>query len=435
MKRHFLPLFCITIFVLLCSCSSLKTNDKNTQGITQTQNDNQSSSQDTSTKDASAQEIESVVEAEPAPTIAEASFVAVGDNLIHEPIYRQAHERTAKRWYDFRAAYVAVAPYFIFSDFVFINQETIILPSTYEPSTYPRFATPADMANQLIDMGFNMFSIANNHILDRGEQALADSLAFWAEQRTKNIIYSGAFASEDAVYEIPTITKNGITLSLVAFTTTLNGLSLPKNSSLRVLTSNDEEKIKTLVQKARTMSDIVVVSAHWGEEYVTKPNEYQTQMAQKLADWGADLIVGTHPHVIQPVEEITASDGRNVLVAYSLGNFISAQNQGQRLVGALLSCAFEKNLESGKTIFKDVTITPVITQYDKNAKNIAVYPITMYTPEQARTHGVKMNTSNFNYNYVLNTVKKVIDQKYLSLPASITALEKKLYELFIQRAF
>lgn len=370
-------------------------------------------------------------DSEQEPTIFTASFVAVGDNLIHDTIYQQASERLSENGYNFAPAYEKIVPFINFTDFAFINQETLILPPPYEPSSYPRFSTPREAGDFLVRSGFNMFSIANNHSLDKGEKALADSIEFW---RTQNgIIFSGAFTNTKDRDTVRIIEKNGIKVALIAATDTLNGLSLESNSSLHILLISDETLLEQMICAAKAQSDIVVVSVHWGSEYIIAPTKAQKTLAQKLADWGTDIIIGTHPHVLQPVEELTAADGRKTLVTYSLGNFISAQNEGMRLIGAMLSLELEKNAKTGVTLYKNVAVTPLITHYEKNFKNITVYPIELYSPELARNHGVRKYTSRFNYNYIVNNTKKIIDGKYLSLPQSILKQMNTMYEIWIMR--
>lgn len=273
------------------------------------------------------------------PEIVSANLIAVGDNLIHSPIYTQAARRAKSAGTDkqdknnpkyiFDNAYTELVPFIELADFAFINQETLITPS-FPPSTYPRFSSPKEMGDFLLDSGFNMIAIANNHMLDKGEDGLKDSLNYWQNQ--KQAVVSGAFFDENDMNTVRIIEKNSIKLGFVSFTSSLNGLSLPGKSKLKIGYVNDEIQLEKMIKDAKSKSDLVVVSAHWGEEYQTSPNSTQTAMAQKLADWGADIIIGTHPHVLQTIEEIRASDGRLVLVAYSLGNLISSQNEGQRVI-------------------------------------------------------------------------------------------------------
>ena len=374
------------------------------------------------------------------PNIVSASLIAVGDNLIHAPIYTQAENRAkaaAKESktkngekYLFTNAYTELLPFVKLADFAFINQETLVAPS-FPPSTYPRFCSPKEMGDFVLDSGFNMISIANNHMLDKGEAGLRDSLDYWHSQNQAAV--SGAFFDKNDMNTVRIVEKNGIKLGFLAFASSLNGLTLPANSSLEIAHASDEAQLEKMIKDAKSVSDLVVVSAHWGEEYETKPNKTQTDMAQKLADWGADIIIGTHPHVLQTIEELRASDGRLVLVAYSLGNLISSQNEGQRVIGGMLSMTIEKNLDTGEAQFSNVSLLPLITNYSNGFANISIYPITTYTPELANRHGVKRYTPGFNYNYILKQTKEIIPAKYLILPETLYTNTPMRYKVWIMR--
>ena len=332
--------------------------------------------------------------------------------------------------YLFTNAYTELLPFVKLADFAFINQETLVAPS-FPPSTYPRFCSPKEMGDFVLDSGFNMISIANNHMLDKGEAGLRDSLDYWHSQNQAAV--SGAFFDKNDMNTVRIVEKNGIKLGFLAFASSLNGLTLPANSSLEIAHASDEAQLEKMIKDAKSVSDLVVVSAHWGEEYETKPNKTQTDMAQKLADWGADIIIGTHPHVLQTIEELRASDGRLVLVAYSLGNLISSQNEGQRVIGGMLSMTIEKNLDTGEAQFSNVSLLPLITNYSNGFANISIYPITTYTPELANRHGVKRYTPGFNYNYILKQTKEIIPAKYLILPETLYTNTPMRYKVWIMR--
>ena len=426
------PCILIILIVLLTSCQTSKGTSKKDSGIETEPVTEQQQTQQTAKHQSKPKEKE--------PEIVSASLIAVGDNLIHSPIYTQAENRakaakletkdTNIPKYLFDSAYTELLPFVELADFAFINQETLVAPS-FTPSTYPRFCSPKEMGDFVLDSGFNMISIANNHMLDKEEAGLRDSLNYWKNQ--DKAIVSGAFFDKDDMDTVRIIEKNSIKLGFVAFTSSLNGLTLPEKSKLQIGRANDEAQLEKMIKDAKSKSDLVVVSAHWGEEYKTKPNKTQTELAQKLADWGADIIIGTHPHVLQTIEELRASDGRHVLVAYSLGNLISSQNEGQRVIGGMLSMTIEKNLDTGEAQFSNVSLLPLITNYSNGFANISIYPITTYTPELANRHGVKRYTPGFNYNYILKQTKEIIPAKYLILPETLYTNTPMRYKVWIMR--
>lgn len=268
------------------------------------------------------------------------NILAVGDNLIHGVIYNQAHARSATGGYDFTYAYKNVASTVAAADISIINQETIIDPEK-APSTYPCFNSPTELGDEMVKIGFDVFNIANNHSLDKGESGLRNAIKFW---KSKNVVFCGAYLDEEDYKTIPTNTVKDIKFAYVGLTEPTNGLSLPEGSKTILMLGADEDRIEKRVKAASEISDMTIVNVHWGEEYTHTPTDRQHELAQKLADWGADIIIGTHPHVIQPVEYITAADGRKVLVIYSLGNFISAQDRGPRMLGGMMPYNRHKGL-------------------------------------------------------------------------------------------
>ncbi|MBP5793391.1 MAG: CapA family protein, partial [Spirochaetaceae bacterium] len=238
---------------------------------------------------------------------------------------------------------------------------------------------------------------------------------------------------EEDLQNIRTIEKNDIKLSLIAVTSSTNGLYLPVKSPLKIIKTENEELLEQQVKAAREISDFVVVSMHWGSEYATKNSENQRIIAQKLADWGADLIIGTHPHVLQPVEELVSADGRKVLVAYSIGNFVSAQNEGPRIIGAMLSLDLEKNLSTGETYYKNPCLIPTITHYGAGFSDLKIYPLSDYEPDLAKSHGVRKYTDGFDINYIIKNLTMIVDDAYLQIPDNIQALLAKQYEVFLLR--
>ncbi|EKC62784.1 Capsule biosynthesis protein capA, partial [human gut metagenome] len=154
---------------------------------------------------------------------------------------------------------------------------------------------------------------------------------------------------------------------------------MPKDSALKIIYTSDEDTIKSKIQKAKAECDIVLVNVHWGEEYTTTPNNDQRELASKMASWGADVIIGHHPHVIQPVEWIDNGNGTKTLVAYSLGNFISQQNTASRVIGGMLHYDLTKDYDTGKTTVDNVVFEPIVTHYVRDSHDVQIYPLSQYT--------------------------------------------------------
>ena len=336
------------------------------------------------------------------------TFAAVGDNLIHDTVYEQAAARSSNG-YDFTDAYDRIAERIAEPDVAILNQETII-STEHNVSSYPMFNSPVEVGEEMLEIGFDVFNIATNHSLDCGEKGLASAINFW---KSKNAVTCGAYLNNDDMSIIPMNEVNGVKIAYLGFTESTNGLSLPEDSEVILVKAQDESLIQQRIIEANKKADLVIVSAHWGSEYTHEPTDYQRELAGKLASWGADVIIGTHPHVIQPVEYITNSDGRKTLVAYSLGNFISAQNRGPRMLGGMLNFEIVKNNTTGEIAFENVKFSGVVTHFGYGCTNIRVYPLDSYTEELASKHGVKNKTADFSLQYLYDILNEVIDKQFL----------------------
>lgn len=336
------------------------------------------------------------------------TFAAVGDNLIHDTVYEQAAARSSGG-YDFTDAYERIADYIAKPDVAILNQETII-STEHNVSSYPMFNSPVEVGEEMLEIGFDVFNIATNHSLDCGEKGLVSAINFW---KSKNAVTCGAYLNADDMSNIPMNEVNGVKIAYLGFTDSANGLSLPEDSEVILVRAADESLLQQRIIKAKEVADVVVVSAHWGNEYTHEPTDAQRELAEKLAMWGADVIIGTHPHVIQPVEYITNRDGRKTLVAYSLGNFISAQNRGPRMLGGMLNFEVVKNNTTGEIVLENVKFSGVVTHFGYGCSNIRVYPLEAYTEELASKHGVISKTSDFSLQYLYDILNEVIDKQFL----------------------
>lgn len=341
------------------------------------------------------------------------TFAATGDNLIHSSIYNQAHRRSETGGYDFIFPYRNVTDLISEADVAVINQETLICNDKYEPSTYPCFNSPTALGDHMIDIGFDVFTIANNHTLDKGTDGLNACLDYW---KSKDVTVAGAYRNAEDKSNIRTAEVNGIVFSYLSYTESLNGLSLPAGSELIIGDSNDIDGVIADIKAAEEISDVCVVSLHWGVENSDVISEYQRSYAKQIAEAGADVIIGNHPHVLRDIEMIQREDGSEALCAYSLGNFISAQSVGQNLIGGVLQFSVTALADSGEQpVISDVRLIPIVTHYGANYSDIELYKLSDYTPELAKSHGVRAN-SKFSYEYIIDVLKMNISEEYLVLP-------------------
>lgn len=349
----------------------------------------------------------------PLPEYSTVSFAAVGDNLIHSSIYKQANSRAGGEGYDFAYAYENIVKFIRSADVAVINQETLICNDVFTPSTYPLFNSPTALGDHMLDIGFDVFTIANNHTLDKGTDGLSACLDYWDG---KDAVVCGAYRNAEDRDNIRTAEFEGITFSFLSYTESLNGLYLPQGSPLIIGDSNDVDTMVSEIKKAKEISDICIVALHWGVENSDIISDWQRSVAKQLSEAGADIIIGNHPHVLRDIEEIEREDGTITLCAYSLGNFISAQSVGQNLIGGILefdvSLRVDENAtEADKPIIGNIELIPIVTHYEGNYKNVRIYPLSEYTRELAESHGVK-SMSKFGYDYIFDVLKKNINEKY-----------------------
>ncbi len=355
----------------------------------------------------------SVPEPIPEPEPSKLHFMAAGDNLIHDNIYKQAAARVGGNGFDFDPPYQYVAGLFKGADVAFINQESLIAESVAPLSGYPRFNSPEAVGNKLVDMGFNVVCMANNHMFDMGEDGLIASMDYWGSKQ--GVLSIGTWRTEEDMQNPLTIEKNGITIGFVPVTEHTNGLKLPADTALRFIRSDEYELMKQQVALAKASSDFVIVSIHWGTENSNNTNDNQLELAQMFADWGVDMVLGHHSHTLQPMEWRTGQSGNHTLVVYSMGNFISSMLDPQNMLGGVLDLDIEKDAKTGETAITSAKMIPVVTQYDTTGRNnVRIYPFADYTDELVGKHGMTQWHGQFSLSYLSNIIKQNIPSEFLN---------------------
>ncbi|MGN1305554.1 MAG: CapA family protein [Oscillospiraceae bacterium] len=336
-------------------------------------------------------------------------ITAAGDNLIHSSLYKQAAERANGEGYDFSYEYDNVDEYIKAADIAILNQETLICNDTIQPSTYPCFNSPKALGDHMIDIGFDVFTMANNHVLDKGTSGLSACLDYW-DSRPEAVVL-GAYRNAEDKENIRTLTEQGVTFSFLSYTESLNGLKLPEGSELVIGDANDVDAMVSDIKKAKEISDLCIVSLHWGVENSSKISDYQRNIAKTLADAGADIILGTHPHVLRDIEWIEREDGSKMLCVYSLGNFVSAQSQPRNLIGGVLDFYVDR-YDDGEPFITDVSLIPTIQHYDSKYANNRVYFYSQYSDELAKSHGIN-SKARFTMEYINSVLDETVSAEFL----------------------
>lgn len=347
---------------------------------------------------------------EPTPTVEAVRFSATGDDLIHDGIFLQARERGGDH-YDFDFAYEEMRDFYTQFDVNWLNQETLV-NDQFDASGYPMFSTPGSITDTLYNLGFRVFSLSNNHSYDKGAAGIEASLEHWASM-PEDVAYMGFYnldTYDDYVYQ----TVNGITFGYLSYTEHTNGLPTPSGAVHGVVYLDDHETIAKQIAAMRPNCDVLVVSAHMGTEGSHEVNDFQKSTAQWLADQGVDLIIGTHPHVVQNAEWLTGANGNTTFVVYSLGNFINAQSSRDNVIGAILDITFQKTTQpdgSTSLAMLDPKLHCVISQYEAGYKNIRVIPYSQYTDELGAAHG----EFTLSREYIESVLRNSIDEQFITL--------------------
>lgn len=346
-----------------------------------------------------------VVEKAKKPKEYEANLFMIGDALIHSSVYMDAEKDDGT--YDFKPMLELIKPIAKKYDLRYYNQETILGGAELGYSNYPRFNSPQAVGDAFLDAGFNLVSLANNHTMDKGEIGVINSVNYWKSK--KNVAFTGQWTSQEERDEARIYKINGISYAFFSYTTWTNGLETPvgkeylNNVYSYEKASNDINKVKDLV-------DVIIVAMHWGIEYSFNVSQSQINIANELSSLGVNLIIGAHPHVVEPVEYI--NDGKT-LVIYSLGNFISDQAGIERLTGLMMEVKIKKRVEVDDTVNVSIVEPKAQLIYTKSSRsgkrNFKVYPYP------------KLNNDLLpNYNSYYETYKSVVSSKYPDLVWELT---------------
>ena len=337
------------------------------------------------------------------------TLLAVGDNLIHMEVVKSGKQADGS--YNYDHLYANLAGDIQSADIAVVNQETILGGEDFKYSGYPNFNSPTEIGDALITAGFDVVLHATNHTMDMGTKGIMNTFAFWSEHPEITVI--GINKSKEQQATIPVIEKNGIKLAMLNYTYGLNGYRLPKDKPYLVNLLEKDRMAKDIA-KAKELADFVIVFPHWGAEYVYDVSSMQKDLTSFFYQAGVDLVIGTHPHVIEPVEWIGEEPEHRMLVYYSLGNFISYQREAPRMLGGMATVTITKDRKG--TYISDAGITPIVTHYENGYADYhyGIYKLSDYTPELASLHGVSdlASQGTLTYEDTYDLAKKVLGEWY-----------------------
>jgi poly-gamma-glutamate synthesis protein (capsule biosynthesis protein) len=341
-----------------------------------------------------------------APNEYDISLMAVGDNLMHMGIVYTGKQNDGS--YDYSFLFQGIDDFLDTADIKVINQETILGGNEKGFSGYPKFNSPTQVGDAIAAAGFNVVLSATNHAADQGISGIENCVSFW-ENNYPDVTLTG-ISKDYTESNIDIVTIDNVDFAILNYTYGPNMETLPSSikGHLNMLCAYDENSGKidftTLnpqvvedIQNAQEQADVVVVFPHWGTEYQSTPSSYQKQFAEEMTEAGADLIIGTHPHVPQPVEWVESENGNRSLCYYSLGNYVSTQRDELSMLEEMAWVTFHVTESSlGGTVQKDVKIStdntgviPLVCQYTINPVRFdSVYLLEDYTDELAAKHGI-----------------------------------------------
>lgn len=345
----------------------------------------------------------------PATTTAKNTIrlIASGDELPHTALTQAAKTSNG---YDYTSFYKTIKPYFQAADLRFCNQETVTAGEQYGISGYPSFNVSKDFARNISSVGCNVINLANNHMNDKGQAGINETLNVW--EQIKPLAYAGVNRSADEQKKVRYFTYEGVKFAFVAYTNVSN----THDFAAYALNIVSDDLVTAQLTEARKNADIVLVSIHWGTEYSDGIDNEQTKWSQKFAGLGADVVLGTGPHVLEPVKYLPKQGGGQTLVWYSFGNMLSAQLDVPSLIGGFGVMDIDKTTKQVKL----VGFLPTYMHYEWTAEQkakedlLARHDFQIYPLDKA-ADALKRSQNNTTIQVQIERVKTLMNQ-FTSVP-------------------
>lgn len=348
--------------------------------------------------------------ADPVPTPDSSVTISmVGDVLLHEKVSDSGKMDDGSYNYDHLFANVKTD--IENADISIVNQEVILGGREMGLSGYPSFNGAFEVGDAIAGAGFDIVLHATNHTIDRGSRAVKNCMEFW-DTKHPQIAVLGINSSAEEQQNIYIRTENGIKIAFLNYTYGTNGIPLPADMPYCV-NILEEKKLRQDIALAEELADFTVVLPHWGTEYILEPDNSQKYWTQVMFECGVDLVIGTHPHVIEPVEMIE-NDDHSMLVYYSIGNFINSTAQSgkgiaNRMVGAIANVKIDRSEDENVDII-DYGVTPIVTHVLTGSGKITTYKLSDYTDELASQNEIVSSDPSFSLNYCENLVNEVFGE-------------------------
>lgn len=347
---------------------------------------------------------EETTEAEPS----EISLIMVGDILLHDRIEEYSLQENGE--YDYSAIFENEKESIEKADLSLVNQEVIIGGEDLGISGYPAFNCSYNLATNLVNTGFNVILHATNHALDKGKTGLLNCIDNWKKNYPDVAVLGINETREDRdiiyVYE-----KDGMKVAILNYTYGTNGISLPSDMPYAV-NLLDENQVVSDIKRAKEIADFVIVCPHWGTEYLLETDSLQKKWTNIFLENDVDLVIGTHPHVIEPIEMLTnETTGHQMLVYYSLGNFVnwtssSGTGIANRMLGGMAEVTLARD-DNGDVVIKDYGVKAVVSHVTSKLNGITVYDLADYTEELASENEIVKQDATFSKEYITSLANQV----------------------------
>ncbi len=344
--------------------------------------------------------------ATPTPEPPSITLAMVGDMLMHERVMESGLQEDGS--YQFGHLFQHVEERIQAADIALVNQETILGGTDMGLTGYPCFNSPYELGAAEVEAGFDVILHATNHALDKGKKGAMNCMDFWQEQYPE-IPYLGINETQEQQDGIYIYEQDGMKLAILNYTYGTNGINMPADMPYLV-DYLDKEKVVKELQLANELADFTIVCPHWGNEYYLGVSAEQKRWTQVFLENGVDLVIGTHPHVIEPVEWVSDDAGNQMLVYYSLGNFVngtSGTGEGvmNRCVGGLAEIEIGRD-DAGQVVIKEYDCIPLVCHIDEGEK-YTVWYLEDYTEELAAQNAIIKQDSNFSLEHCKELVEKV----------------------------
>ena len=356
---------------------------------------------------------ENAKESEKEPALSdEYKIVMVGDVLLHTPVEESC--RQADGGYDYDSLFANTKDEISSADLALVNQEVIIGGSELGISGYPCFNADFSLCDSLVDAGFDVICHATNHALDKGQTGLLNCAKHWKEQYPQITvlgIHDSADTSTSCGADPEILELGDFKVAVLNYTYGTNGISLPEDMPYAV-DLLDEEQVAADIYKAEELADFTIVCPHWGTEYRLTPDASQEKWVRIFLENGADLVLGTHPHVIEPIEWVTdPENGHEMLVYYSLGNFVNwtsgtGEGVANRMVGGMAEVTVGRD-SSGEVKIKDYDVQPLISHVTSGQGGVTTYFLEDYSEKLGKENEIVSQDADFSLQYCIDLCDSV----------------------------